>query len=109
MNEIVMSHPIRKVIYPKLTLQRQGRESCLRLADHIDRLKLDGELQLGGLKWSLPTALSGAGCSCIDIAFDTWHQSHRSLHLHNADSESPPAIEPFQALPCIVTLWRIAS
>ena len=49
------------------------------------------------------------GCSCIDIAFDAWHESHRSLYLHNADSESPPAIEPFQALPCIVTLWRIAS
>ena len=50
MHEFVMNHPRRRVTYPKLTLQRQGREPCLRLADHIDRLKPDGERQLGGFE-----------------------------------------------------------
>ena len=47
MHELVMNHPRRRVTYPKLTLQRQGREPCFRLADHIDRLKPDGEPGLG--------------------------------------------------------------
>jgi hypothetical protein len=34
--------------------------------------------------------------------------NHPVVHLHNADSETPPAIEPFQALPRTVTLCRIA-
>jgi hypothetical protein len=87
------------------------------LADHINRLKPDGERQLllrrslGARwlqKWSLPSAPSGGGSSCIDIAFAACHESPRSVHLHNADTETPPAIEPFQALPRTVTLCRIA-
>ena len=50
MHELVMNHPRCKIAYPKLTFQRLGRETCLRLADHIDRLKPDGERQLGGFK-----------------------------------------------------------
>jgi len=48
MHELVMNYQSRSVTYPKLTLQRQDREPCLRLSDHIDRLKPDGERQLGG-------------------------------------------------------------
>jgi hypothetical protein len=42
----------RVIAYFKLAFKRQGRESYLCLADNTDRLKLDGERQLGDFKYS---------------------------------------------------------
>jgi len=96
--QVVMNHPRRRVTYPKLMPQRQGREPCLRLADHVNRLQPDGERQLGGFKnWFLPLASSDGGSSCIDIAFDAGHESHRSVPSTTRTAKPLPAIEPFQA------------
>jgi hypothetical protein len=116
-HELVMNHPRLRRTYPKLTLQRQGTEPCSQLNDHIDRLKSDGERQLLhrrsiGARWlqkrTMPLALSGGIRSCVGIAFAECHELPHSVNLHNLESETPPAIEPFQALTRTVTLCRNA-
>ena len=43
MHKFVMNHPGCRIAYLKLAFQHQRRQSCLFLADQLDRLKPDGE------------------------------------------------------------------